>query len=107
MRKLVLGAMALCVALTAATLTCPAFARTSGVNSPTATPPKTSGFESLGPVELNVWSYDNQDPGLQPVLQQLSKDFEKSHPGVKINIVFKSFNDLVGTVPRARVGQRP
>jgi raffinose/stachyose/melibiose transport system substrate-binding protein len=50
---------------------------------------------------LTMWSYDNQDPGLQPVLQQLSKDFEKSHPGVKINIVFKSFNDLVGTVPRA------
>ncbi len=50
---------------------------------------------------LTMWSYDNQDPGLQPVLQQLSKDFEKSHPGVKINLVFKSFNDLVGTVPRA------
>lgn len=50
---------------------------------------------------LTMWSYDNQDPGLQPVLQQLSKDFEKSHPGVKINIVFKAFNDLVGTVPRA------
>jgi raffinose/stachyose/melibiose transport system substrate-binding protein len=48
-----------------------------------------------------MWSYDNQDPGLQPVLQQLSKDFEKSHPGVKINLVFKDFNSLVGTVPRA------
>ena len=50
---------------------------------------------------LTMWSYDNQDPGLEPVLKQLSKNFEKSHPGVKINIVFKSFNDLVGTVPRA------
>ena len=50
---------------------------------------------------LTMWSYDNQDPGLQPVLQQLSKDFEKSHPGVKINLVFKDFNSLVGTVPRA------
>ena len=50
---------------------------------------------------LTMWSCDNQDPGLQPVLQQLSKDFEKSHPGVKINIVFKSFNSLVDTVPRA------
>ena len=50
---------------------------------------------------LTMWSYDNQDPGLEPVLKQLSKDFEKSHPGVKINMVFKSFNDLVGTVPRA------
>ena len=50
---------------------------------------------------LTMWSYDNQDPGLEPVLKELSKDFEKSHPGVKINLVFKSFNDLVGTVPRA------
>ena len=50
---------------------------------------------------LTMWSYDNQDPGLEPVLKQLSKDFEKSHPGVKINVVFKSFTDLVGTVPRA------
>jgi raffinose/stachyose/melibiose transport system substrate-binding protein len=50
---------------------------------------------------LTMWSYDNQDPGLEPVLKQLSKDFEKSHPGVKITLVFKSFTDLVGTVPRA------
>lgn len=50
---------------------------------------------------LTMWSYDNQDPGLEPVLKQLSKDFEASHPGVKINLVFKDFNSLVGTVPRA------
>ena len=50
---------------------------------------------------LTMWSYDNQDPGLEPVLKELSADFEKSHTGVKINLVFKSFNDLVGTVPRA------
>jgi len=50
---------------------------------------------------LTMWSYDNQDPGLEPVLKQLSKEFEKSHPGVKINLVFKDFNSLVGTVPRA------
>ena len=50
---------------------------------------------------LTMWSYDNQDPGLEPVLKQLSKEFEASHPGVKINLVFKDFNSLVGTVPRA------
>lgn len=50
---------------------------------------------------LTMWSYDNQDPGLEPVLKQLSKDFERSHPGVEINLVFKDFNSLVGTVPRA------
>jgi raffinose/stachyose/melibiose transport system substrate-binding protein len=50
---------------------------------------------------LTMWSYDNQDPGLEPVLKQLSTQFEASHPGVKINLVFKDFNSLVGTVPRA------
>jgi raffinose/stachyose/melibiose transport system substrate-binding protein len=53
------------------------------------------------PITLTMWSYDNQDPGLEPVLKQLSKQFEQSHPGVKINLVFKDFNSLVGTVPRA------
>ena len=53
------------------------------------------------PITLTMWSYDNQDPGLQPVLEQLSRQFEKSHPGVTINLVFKDFNSLVGTVPRA------
>jgi raffinose/stachyose/melibiose transport system substrate-binding protein len=50
---------------------------------------------------LTMWSYDNQDPGLEPVLKQLSKEFEASHPGVKIKLVFKAFNPLVGTVTRA------
>jgi raffinose/stachyose/melibiose transport system substrate-binding protein len=54
-----------------------------------------------GPVTLTMWSYDNQDPGLEPVLKQLSKQFEEQHPGVKINLIFKDFNSLVGTVPRA------
>jgi raffinose/stachyose/melibiose transport system substrate-binding protein len=53
------------------------------------------------PITLTAWSYDNQSPGLEPVLKQLTAQFEKSHPGVKINLVFKSFNDLVGTVARA------
>ncbi len=101
MRKLVLGAMALCVALTAATFTGPAFARTSGGNASAATPPKTSGFESLGPVELNVWSYDNQKPGLQDVIEQMTANFEKKYPNVKINLKFMDFNSLVNTVNRA------
>ncbi len=54
-----------------------------------------------GPTTLTMWSYDNQDPGLEPVLKQLSKQFEEQHPGVKINLIFKDFNSLVGTVPRA------
>lgn len=62
---------------------------------------KTSGFDSLGPVNLTIWSYDNQDPGLEPVLKELSADFEKQYPNVKITMVFKDFNSLVNIVPRA------
>lgn len=61
----------------------------------------TSYGGKKGTTTLTMWSYDNQDPGLEPVLKQLSKLFEQSHPGVKIKLVFKDFNSLVGTVPRA------
>src|ERR1700750_2278044 len=44
---------------------------------------KTSGFDKLGPVNLTIWSYDNQDPGLEPVLKQLSADFMTQYPNVK------------------------
>src|SRR5207249_11314825 len=53
------------------------------------------------PITLTMWSYDNPDPGLEPVLKQLGKQFEQTHSGVKINLIFKDFNSLVGTVPRA------
>ena len=59
------------------------------------------GFESLGPVKLNVWSYDNQNPGLMPVIKELTKKFEAKYPNVKINLEFKDFNGLVNTVNRA------
>ena len=62
---------------------------------------KTSGFDTLGPVNLTIWSYDNQDPGLEPVLKELSSDFMKQYPNVKITMVFKDFNSLVNIVPRS------
>jgi raffinose/stachyose/melibiose transport system substrate-binding protein len=62
---------------------------------------KKSGFDKLGPVTLTIWSYDNQDPGLEPVLKELSANFTKKYPNVKINMVFKDFNSLVNVVPRA------
>ena len=41
-------------------------------------------------MNLTIWSYDNQDPGLEPVLKELSSDFTKQYPNVKITMVFKS-----------------
>ena len=64
---------------------------------------KTTGFDKLSPglFYLLIWSYDNQIPGLEPVLKELSANFEKQYPNVKIDMVFKDFNSLVNVVPRA------
>jgi len=72
-----------------------------GVLAAVAGVSRSYGAKKAGPITLTMWSYDNQDPGLEPVLKKLSKQFEQTHPGVKINLVFKDFNSLVGTVPRA------
>jgi raffinose/stachyose/melibiose transport system substrate-binding protein len=101
MRKVALGTMALAIALTTALFAGTALGDTSGKTSGAAPPPKTGGFGSLGPVTLNVWSYDNQKPGLQDVIEQLTKNFEKKYPNVKINLKFLDFNSLVNTVNRA------
>ena len=61
----------------------------------------TASAHSGGGQTLTIWSYDNQNPGLEPVLKTLSKNFQAAHPGVKINIVFKDFNALLTTVGRA------
>jgi raffinose/stachyose/melibiose transport system substrate-binding protein len=74
---------------------------TTGGGATTGGQVQTEGFENLGPVNLTVWTYDNQDPGLRPVLEELTKRFEERYPNVSIDIVFKDFNGLVGTVPRA------
>ena len=50
---------------------------------------------------LTMWSYDNQDPGLEPVLKQLSKDFEKSHPGAKVKITWYEKNPLFAALKTA------
>jgi raffinose/stachyose/melibiose transport system substrate-binding protein len=110
MRKLWLGAAAVAVALTAAACGgTPGTSTTASTPTPatdtTSTAPvsgvKTDGFETLGPIELNVWSYDNQKPGLQNVIEDMTKNFEAKYPNVKINLKFLAFNDLVSTVNRA------
>jgi raffinose/stachyose/melibiose transport system substrate-binding protein len=95
-----IGTALLVVALAGACGGTPGADKTSGSPTAGATVQK-SGFEKLGPVTLTIWSYDNQDPGLEPVLKELSNRFTTKYPNVKINMVFKDFNSLVNTVPRA------
>jgi raffinose/stachyose/melibiose transport system substrate-binding protein len=86
---------------TSATTAAPVASTGAGSTAAAAPAVQTDGFQSLGPIVLNVWSYDNQDPGLEPVLKQLTTQFEQKYPNVKINLTFKSFNDLVAVVDRA------
>jgi raffinose/stachyose/melibiose transport system substrate-binding protein len=59
---------------------------------------QTSGF---GPSTLTIWSYDGVFPGSGTALKQLTADFEKKYPNVKVNLVFKDFNTLNETGARA------
>jgi raffinose/stachyose/melibiose transport system substrate-binding protein len=113
MRKLVLGGMALGAALLAAACggtpgaSTPAASSTApaasgGTTGGGATPAvKTTGFESLGPITMNIWTYDNQKPGLQNVIEDTVTRFEQKYPNVKINLKVTDFNSLVNTVNRA------
>jgi raffinose/stachyose/melibiose transport system substrate-binding protein len=111
MRKQLFGALALCVTLVAA-----ACGGTPGTTTPASTPttapagstaattpagPQMDGFDKLGPVTLNVWSYDNQKPGLQNTIEDMTKNFMAKYPNVTINLKFMAFNDLVNTVNRS------
>jgi raffinose/stachyose/melibiose transport system substrate-binding protein len=66
-----------------------------------ATTASANDIAKLGDVKMTIWSYDNQDPGLEPVEKALTANFMKQYPNVKINLVFKDYNTLITTVPRA------
>ncbi|MDX6566534.1 MAG: raffinose/stachyose/melibiose transport system substrate-binding protein, partial [Gaiellales bacterium] len=55
-------------------------------------------FAHYGNITLNVWSADNQDPGPEPVIKQLIKQFEAKYPNVKVNITFKGFSDYMKVI---------
>jgi raffinose/stachyose/melibiose transport system substrate-binding protein len=76
-------------------------ATSAGATTAAAPAVQTDGFDKLGPINLTVWSYDNQDPGLEPVLKQLTKNFEAKYPNVHFKLIFKDFNSMTAIVNRA------
>ena len=50
----------------------------------------TNPFAHYGKITLNVWSADNQDPGLEPVIKALGVSFSKKYPNVTIKTKFYS-----------------
>jgi raffinose/stachyose/melibiose transport system substrate-binding protein len=62
-------------------------------------PPRTTGFGALGPVTLQVWSYDGHS-ALGNVLEQLSKQFMALHPNVHVVIRFSDYTALAQSAGR-------
>ena len=68
---------------------------------------KTTGFDKLGPVTLTIWSYDNQNPGLEPVHQAALGELREEVPEREDQADLQGLQRLVNVVNRgARVGQR-
>jgi raffinose/stachyose/melibiose transport system substrate-binding protein len=55
----------------------------------------TNPFAHYGKITLNVWSADNQDPGPEPVIQDLAKSFSKKYPNVTVKMKFYSFTNYI------------
>ncbi len=55
-------------------------------------------FAHYGNITLNVTSADNQDPGPEPVIKALIKQFEAKYPNVKINVTFKDFTSYMKVI---------
>jgi len=65
---------------------------------PAASPTiQTSGFDSLGPVTLNVWA----DSGEKDTFAKLIPLFNQKYPNVTVNVTFKDFNDYQATILNA------
>ena len=58
----------------------------------------TGGLASRGSITLNVWSADIQDPGPKPVIETLTKQFEKKYPNVKVKLTFKDFTSYMKVI---------
>jgi raffinose/stachyose/melibiose transport system substrate-binding protein len=55
-------------------------------------------FAHYGNITLTMTSADNQDPGPEPVIKELVKQFEAKYPNVKVNLTFKGFTDYMKVI---------
>jgi raffinose/stachyose/melibiose transport system substrate-binding protein len=92
---------AACGGTPGASTSTPPTSAASGGGTTAAPAIKTSGFQSLGPITMTIWTYDNQKPGLQNVIEDTVTRFEAKYPNVHINLKVTDFNSLVNTVNRA------
>ena len=81
-----------------------AFTGSSAARPGSAANAAANPLAKYGNVTLNVWSADNQDPGPKPVIEEISKQFEKKYPNVKVKLTFKGFTDYMKVINLALNG---
>lgn len=57
--------------------------------------------DKLGSTTLSVWA----DQAEQPLMKDFIPAYEKAYPNVKVDITYKSFDDLIATVVNAAAGK--
>jgi raffinose/stachyose/melibiose transport system substrate-binding protein len=66
-------------------------------------PVTTAQVAALGKVTLRMWA----DQAEKPLMKSVVPAFEKQYPNVKVDITYKSFDDLIATVVNAASGSNP
>ncbi|MFG2359957.1 ABC transporter substrate-binding protein [Streptomyces sp. NPDC048521] len=66
-------------------------------------PVTTAQVAALGDVTLRMWA----DQAEKPLMKSVIPAFEKKYPNVKVDITYKSFDDLIATVVNAASGSNP
>lgn len=76
----------------------------SSVNQIAVTDPVSKAqITALGDVTLRMWA----DQAEKPLMKSVVPAFEKKYPNVKVDITYKSFDDLIATVVNAASGSNP
>jgi raffinose/stachyose/melibiose transport system substrate-binding protein len=91
------------VALALVTLVCAGFAVAGTSRNATANA-ADNPFAHYGKITLNVWSADNQDPGPKPVIEALTRSFEKRYPNVSVKLKFYGLTDYLKIIQLALKG---
>ncbi|MFD7815410.1 ABC transporter substrate-binding protein [Streptomyces sp. NPDC059785] len=99
------AAVALAAVLACAGCSPPGAGKSAGAQSQIAVtaPVTTADVAALGDVTLRMWA----DQAEKPLMKSVIPAFEKKYPNVKVDITYKSFDDLVATVVNAASGSNP
>jgi raffinose/stachyose/melibiose transport system substrate-binding protein len=75
-----------------------------GASAGTTKAAAANPFAHYGKITINLISADNQDPGPEPVIKELAKQFSAKYPNVTVNTTFKGFSDYMKVIQLALNG---